>query len=78
MSHKPNFVYYKNPECTFYSGYYIKFNDNHNLLLKQLNLDRMEKIVAMSIRDFRNGWKTYNKKIIETFELELEQIQLPL
>jgi methylase of polypeptide subunit release factors len=70
MNDKPNFIYYNNPECTFYSGYCIKFNgSNHKELLKQLNSDRMEKFVSMSSRDFRGGWKAYNKKIIENFEV---------
>jgi hypothetical protein len=31
----------------------------------------MERFVAMSSRDFRGGWKAYNKKIIENFEVTL-------
>ncbi|MDR0547376.1 MAG: N-6 DNA methylase [Dysgonamonadaceae bacterium] len=69
MNFRPNFVHYKNPETTFYSGYCIKFNGKHERLLKQLNSDRMDKFVSMSSRDFRGGWKAYNKKIIENFEV---------
>jgi hypothetical protein len=69
MNSKPNFIYYNNPECTFYSGYCIKFNGNHTILLPQLNSARMKNFVAMSSRDFRGGWKAYNKKIIENFEI---------
>jgi hypothetical protein len=31
----------------------------------------MDKFVSMSSRDFRGGWKAYNKKIIENFEVEI-------
>jgi methylase of polypeptide subunit release factors len=73
MNEKPNFVYYKNPECTFYSGYCIKKINGYSIekLLSQLNSDRMDKFVSMSSRDFRGGWKAYNKKIIENFEVVL-------
>jgi hypothetical protein len=71
MNSKPNFVYYNNPECTFYSGYCIKFNGNIDRLIFQLNSHRMENFVSMSSRDFRGGWKAYNKKIIENFEVQI-------
>ena len=71
MNDKPNFVYYSNPECTFYSGYCIKKINGFSIekLMSQLNSDRMDKFVSMSSRDFRGGWKAYNKKIIENFEI---------
>jgi methylase of polypeptide subunit release factors len=67
INDKPNFVYYANPDCTFYSGYCIKFKGKVDNLLAELNSERMEKFVAMSSRDFRGGWKAYNKKVIENF-----------
>jgi len=71
MNDKPNFVYYSNPECTFYSGYCIKKINGFSVekLMRQLNSDRMDKFVSMSSRDFRGGWKAYNKKIVENFEV---------
>jgi type I restriction-modification system DNA methylase subunit len=71
MNEKPNFVFYANPECTFYSGYCIKKINGFSIenLMKQLNSERMNRFVSMSSRDFRGGWKAYNKKIIENFEL---------
>jgi predicted RNA methylase len=69
MNDKPNFIYYANPDCTFYSGYCIKYEGDVSLLISQLNSERMEKFVSMSSRDFRGGWKAYNKKIIENFEV---------
>jgi SAM-dependent methyltransferase len=71
MNEKPNFVLYSNPECTFYSGYCIKKINGFSIenLMFQLNSDRMDKFVSMSSRDFRGGWKAYNKKIIENYEI---------
>jgi hypothetical protein len=60
-------VLYKNPDCTFYSGYCIKANGNAEKLIPQLNSPRMENFVAMSSRDFRGGWKAYNKKVVEHY-----------
>jgi len=69
MNYRPNFVYYGDPECTFYSGYCIKYDGNVNELLPRLNSERMQEFVSASSRDFRGGWKAYNKKIIENFEV---------
>jgi len=71
MNYRPNFVYYDNPECTFYSGYCIKYDENVKTLLTQLNSERMQEFVSASSRDFRGGWKAYNKKIIENFEVKI-------
>ena len=69
MNDKPNFIYYKNPDCTFYSGYSIKYKGNKDELLFQLNSERMANFVAASSRDFRGGWKAYNKKVVDEFEV---------
>jgi len=69
MNNRPNFVYYDNPECTFYSGYCIKYDGDVKTLLSQLNSERMQEFVSASSRDFRGGWKAYNKKVIENFEV---------
>jgi hypothetical protein len=71
MNVKPNFVRYEKPDCTFYSGYCIKYDGDTEALLAQLNSERMEEFVNISCRDFRGGWKAYNKKIIENFEVEI-------
>ncbi|ROL62474.1 methyltransferase domain-containing protein [Bacteroidetes/Chlorobi group bacterium ChocPot_Mid] len=70
MNKTPNFILYENEESTFYSGYCIKYSGDYNYLLQQLNSDRMQKFIEMSSRDFRGGWKSYNKKIIEEFIIE--------
>jgi hypothetical protein len=69
MNHRPNFVYYADPECTIYSGYCIKYDGNVEELLLQLNSERMQAFVSASSRDFRGGWKAYNKRIVENFEV---------
>ena len=74
MNIKPNFILYENEECTFYSGYCIKYNGDYNKLLKQLNSEEMEKFISVSSRDFRGGWKAYNKKIIEDFIINAEEL----
>jgi hypothetical protein len=71
MNIKPNFVYYDNPECTFYSGYCIKYSGDIAELLPQLNSERMQEFVKASSRDFRGGWKAYNKKVIENFGIKI-------
>jgi len=71
MNKKPNFIYYENEECTFYSGYCIKYKGDYNSLLDKLNSDEMQRFVQMSSRDFRGGWKAYNKKVIEEFVIDL-------
>lgn len=67
MNKTPNFILYENEECTFYSGYCIKYSGDYKYLLQQLNSEKMQKFIEMSSRDFRGGWKAYNKKIIEEF-----------
>lgn len=67
MNLRPNFIYFDNEEATFYSGYCIKYNGNHKDLLAQLNSDRMQDYISRSSRDFRGGWKAYNKRVLEDF-----------
>lgn len=69
MNKKPNFILYEHEDCTFYSGYCIKYDGDWSWLLAQLNSDRMQQFIATSSRDFRNGWKAYNKKVLEDFEI---------
>ncbi|MCF6242944.1 MAG: hypothetical protein L3J74_16575, partial [Bacteroidales bacterium] len=67
MNKKPNFIFYKNKEATFYSGYCIKYKGDVQKLLNQLNSGRMADFIQISARDFRGGWKAYNKKIVQEF-----------
>lgn len=71
MNLRPNFILYENEDCTFYSGYCIKLDDYSEQVLSQLNSERMQQFMAVSSRDFRGGWKAYNKKIVEKFIVEL-------
>ncbi len=71
MNKKPNFILSTNEEATFYSGYCIKFKGDYEALLKQLNSEKMEAFIAVSSRDFRGGWKAYNKRVLEEFRVVL-------
>ncbi len=67
MNREPNFILYENPDVTVYSGYFIKYNGDYQMLLEQLNSKRMADFVAIAGRDFQGGYKGYNKKVIENF-----------
>ncbi len=67
MNKKPKFMFHENEKATFYSGYCIKYQGDNNKLLEQLNSERMEDYISVSARDFRGGWKAYNKKIVQEF-----------
>ena len=67
MNRFPNFVLYDNPDCTVYSAYFIKFEGDYEALLSQLNSQRMADFIAVAGRDFRGGYKGYNKKALENF-----------
>ena len=69
MNLRPNFVYYPNEECTFYSGYCIKYSGSYEQLAAALNTEEMRKFIEVSSRDFRGGWKAYNKKVVENFPI---------
>jgi hypothetical protein len=71
IAQKPNFIFWQNPDCAFYSGYCIKYNGNIPALLAQLNSKSMEKFIAASSRDFRGGWKAYNKKVLVNFPVAI-------
>jgi hypothetical protein len=76
MNNKPNFILVENPEVTFYSGYCIKYNGDYEFLLSHLNSQRLADFIAVSSRDFRGGWKAYNKKALEDFTIESQEITL--
>ncbi|MFN3315925.1 MAG: hypothetical protein ACK40K_03870, partial [Raineya sp.] len=69
MNNKPNFILVENEESTFYSGYCIKYQGDYDFLLEQLNSQRLADFIAVSSRDFRGGWKAYNKKALEEFTI---------
>jgi adenine-specific DNA-methyltransferase len=71
LNNKPNFVLCENEECLVYSGYFIKYDGDMQWLLKRLNSPEMEYFMSVSSRDFRNGWKAYNKRALEDFILPL-------
>ncbi len=71
MNKKPNFILSDDDKATFYSGYCIKYKGNKKELLESLNSERMEKFIQVSARDFRGGWKAYNKKIVQEFIIDI-------
>lgn len=71
MNLRPNFILHENEGCTLYSGYCIKYEGDYVALLSKLNSPEMQAFVQSSSRDFRNGWKAYNKRILEEFVVEI-------
>jgi hypothetical protein len=69
LSDRPRFVFYPHPDCTVYSGYFLKYDGDMDTLLSELNSDRMARFVSEGSRDFRGAWKAYSKKVIEDFEV---------
>lgn len=69
MNNKPNFILVEDEESTFYSGYCIKYEGDYKFLLEQLNSQRFAEFISVSSRDFRGGWKAYNKKALEEFTI---------
>jgi len=67
MNKKPKFILSENAEATFYSGYCIKYDGDYQKLLEKINSKEMEDYIKISARDFRGGWKAYNKKIVQEF-----------
>jgi methylase of polypeptide subunit release factors len=74
MNIKPNFILCDDENITFYSGYCIKYNGDYNKLLKQLNSKKMEDFIRVTGRDFRGGWKSYNKKIVQEFPVNPDEL----
>jgi adenine-specific DNA-methyltransferase len=70
MNKEPNFILSNYEDATFYSGYCIKYDGDYEKLLKQLNSQRMKEYIEVTARDFRDGWKSYNKKIVQEFIIE--------
>ncbi|GAB2774865.1 Eco57I restriction-modification methylase domain-containing protein [Rhabdobacter roseus] len=80
MNKTPNFIHYPNPDCTLYSGYFIKYPGDMKALVEVLNSPAMAAYMAVAGRDFRGGWKGYNKKIVASFivpEGTLEPVEKP-
>lgn len=71
MNKTPNFVWRPEEDATFYSGYCIKYEGDHEALLRQLNSERMQKHIESTGRDYRGGWKAYNKSNVAEFVVTL-------
>ena len=74
MNKAPNFIFHKNENATFYSGYCIKYQGDNHELLKALNSEQMKAFIEATSRDFRNGWKAYNKKIVQEFRVKTKNL----
>ncbi|MDW8417323.1 MAG: N-6 DNA methylase [Bacteroidia bacterium] len=75
ISHKPRFILSLLAECSVYAGYFIKYDGDYELLLRQLNSPRMEEFIRLNSRPFRGGWRAYNKRIVERFPIRLEELR---
>ncbi|MCE7039413.1 class I SAM-dependent DNA methyltransferase [Dyadobacter sp. CY312] len=75
MNKFPNFILSENPDCTVYSGYFLKYDGDYNFLLNQLNSPRMADFINVAGRDFQGGYKGYNKKVVENFIITEPEIQ---
>lgn len=71
LSNTPQFSLSRLEACTVYSGYFIKYNGDYEVLLAQLNSPRMAEYIQYHSRPFRGGWRAYNKRVLEGFPIEL-------
>lgn len=71
MSKKPTFLF-DDSEALIYSGYCIQFKGDLEWLASELNSQRMEDFIYVSARDFRGGWKAYNKTVVQEFRVRLK------
>jgi adenine-specific DNA-methyltransferase len=67
MNQRPNFILYEEEEATFFAGYCIKYDGDYEALLTQLNSTRMADYIQAVSRDYRGGWKAYNKSVLQHF-----------
>ena len=74
INDKPNFIKCNNKEAIFYSGYAIKYSGDYDKLLSVLNSSKMKKFIDESARDYRSGYKCYNKSIIQHFPIDVSEI----
>jgi adenine-specific DNA-methyltransferase len=69
MNQYPNFVLSEHRNALFYSGYCILTECHLDSLLMQLNTDKMYDYISVASRDFRGGWKAYNKTVLQDFPI---------
>jgi adenine-specific DNA-methyltransferase len=66
IAKKPTFIV-DDSESIFYSGYCIRYNGDIEALASELNSQKMEDYISVSARDFRGGYKAYNKTVVQEF-----------
>jgi adenine-specific DNA-methyltransferase len=71
ISKTPNFQICDREDVLFYSGYCILYDGDLNQLLTELNSNRMADFISVSSRDFRGGYKAYNKTIVQEFTVSI-------
>ena len=71
MNKYPNFVLNSRDDVLFYSGYCIITDYDPDSMLRQLNSDEMYDYISIASRDFRGGWKAYNKTVLQNFPVRL-------
>ncbi|PWJ59024.1 N-6 DNA methylase [Dyadobacter jejuensis] len=64
---RPNFILHHRPECTLYSGYFIKSSRPYDALLKELNSARMQEYIDLRAPKYQGGYRGYSKRILEDF-----------
>lgn len=70
ISKTPTFII-DDSESLIYSGYCIKYKGDIQLLASQLNSQSMQDYISISSRDFRGGYKGYNKAVVQEFRVQL-------
>jgi predicted RNA methylase len=69
MVEKPCFFLIENPSIVIYSGYFILSKFPLELVLEVLNSPELYDWVKATGRDFRGGWKSMSKKLLDGFPI---------
>lgn len=69
MNMRPNFLLWRRPTYTFYSGYCVKFDGDLEWLATQLNSAEMAFYINLVSRDYQNNYKSFAKSFIADFYL---------
>lgn len=67
MVAKPSFYKISDPSVIIYSGYFVLSNHSLDAILDVLESDELADWVKATGRDFRGGWKSMSKKLLDDF-----------
>lgn len=70
ISREPLFVLCNDMDALFYAGYCMFYQGDYMALLPEINSARMADYISIASRDFRGGWKAYNKTVVDEFIIE--------